>query len=741
MKLAVIEFRGDARYVLKESVLNGGYRVIDDSLVAAIENYTSNGPYNHPLLAYTGATPAGYTPGTGGAGGTNYMAPLLAVDSLKERPDLLLFITDGMPTEVYTSNFVYSNSSTTACTATGNPAKVANKLKCEGTHIFAYGIAEATPGPLQDISDTTLFYELPGQSIANTDYVISNFTQLLVGLTDFVTQLCPLYTSTNSQDVCPGSSNGSITISVPPIYIPFDYAYFDQFGAVPLGTGTNVMTSVFSINGLPPGDYRVEIKIKLAPTCTRTETRIISIVPGAVNVDATITAITNPTCTNMNSGSATLNISAGESPFMITLKKASVIQPGYPIMNWAPTTFIAGSLMAGAYSIEVKDANLCNTDTSFFTIFSADTVKPVITCPSNITVYKDINCIADTSTVKTGQATATDNFSTVTTFNYTDSRTNGTCPYNYTINRTWTATDSCGNISLPCTQVITVMDTIKPVISCPAAITVYEDALCLADTTTTKTLKATATDNCSKMVTTFNYTDSRTNGTCPLYHYRPAAAILACLVPSHHVLVIKPMISCPAAITVYEDANCLADTTTTKTLKATATDNCSKMVTTFNYTDSKTNGTCPYNYTINRTWTATDSCGNISLPCSQIITVLDTIKPVISPRGNTVYESLAHTTPPNLAAYLESPPYHPTLKATTDNCSKMVTTFNYTDSRTNGTCPSIIPLTEPATDSWQYHLPCQRSNRILARRQSPCMKMPPKIRPRPKPLKATARTL
>ncbi|MBK6481476.1 MAG: hypothetical protein IPF93_25295 [Saprospiraceae bacterium] len=60
-----------------------------------------------------------------------------------------------------------------------------------------------------------------------------------------------------------------------------------------------------------------------------------------------------------------------------------------------------------------------------------------------------------------------------------------------------------------------------------------------------------------------------------------------------------------------------ADTTTTKTLKATATDNCSKMVTTFNYTDSRTNGTCPYNYTINRTWTATDSCGNISLPCSR----------------------------------------------------------------------------------------------------------------------------
>ncbi|MBL0113848.1 MAG: hypothetical protein IPP42_24790 [Saprospiraceae bacterium] len=63
----------------------------------------------------------------------------------------------------------------------------------------------------------------------------------------------------------------------------------------------------------------------------------------------------------------------------------------------------------------------------------------------------------------------------------------------------------------------------QTVISCPAAITVYEDALCLADTTTTKTLKATATDNlpvrwslpsttliAERMALVHNYTINRT---------------------------------------------------------------------------------------------------------------------------------------------------------------------------------------------------------------------------------------
>ena len=41
-----------------------------------------------------------------------------------------------------------------------------------------------------------------------------------------------------------------------------------------------------------------------------------------------------------------------------------------------------------------------------------------------------------------------------------------------TFKRTWTVTDNCGNVSLPCDQIITVEDTTPPTIVCPANVTV-----------------------------------------------------------------------------------------------------------------------------------------------------------------------------------------------------------------------------------------------------------------------------
>ena len=42
-----------------------------------------------------------------------------------------------------------------------------------------------------------------------------------------------------------------------------------------------------------------------------------------------------------------------------------------------------------------------------------------------------------------------------------------------------------------------------------------------------------------------------------------------------------------------------------------------------------TSGACPGNYSVTRTWTATDDCGNFST-ASQTITVQDTTAPVIA---------------------------------------------------------------------------------------------------------------
>ncbi|MBK7342543.1 MAG: hypothetical protein IPJ06_05210 [Saprospiraceae bacterium] len=50
--------------------------------------------------------------------------------------------------------------------------------------------------------------------------------------------------------------------------------------------------------------------------------------------------------------------------------------------------------------------------------------------------------------------------------------TSGNCPDNYKIERTWKATDRCGNVSTTCKQTITIEDTTPPVVTCPAGITI-----------------------------------------------------------------------------------------------------------------------------------------------------------------------------------------------------------------------------------------------------------------------------
>ena len=60
----------------------------------------------------------------------------------------------------------------------------------------------------------------------------------------------------------------------------------------------------------------------------------------------------------------------------------------------------------------------------------------------------------------------------------------------------------------------------------------------------------------------------------------------------------------------------------------TAADNCDDDVPVA-YSEKRTDGTCPDRYTLVRTWTATDDCGN-SASVSQTITVVDTTAPVLS---------------------------------------------------------------------------------------------------------------
>ncbi|MBK8706706.1 MAG: hypothetical protein IPN33_26085 [Saprospiraceae bacterium] len=68
-------------------------------------------------------------------------------------------------------------------------------------------------------------------------------------------------------------------------------------------------------------------------------------------------------------------------------------------------------------------------------------------------------------------ATATDICDASPVVTFVDVTNAGDCPQEYTITRTWTATDACGNSST-CIQVLSIEDNAPPTITCPTNTTV-----------------------------------------------------------------------------------------------------------------------------------------------------------------------------------------------------------------------------------------------------------------------------
>ncbi len=248
-----------------------------------------------------------------------------------------------------------------------------------------------------------------------------------------------------------------------------------------------------------------------------------------------------------------------------------------------------------------------------------DVEKPVIDCSDNITVAYG----SSTAPVVTGSPEADDNSGDVN-ITYTDVSTKGTNPaaanyYNYTITRTWKATDLAGNYTT-CAQIITVTETVKPVISCPGNVT----AACGSTATGT----ATATDNASAVTITYTdvvsgYTTTRTWKATDV-----AGNYATCTQTITVIDNVKPVINCPGDVIV----SCNGSSAPAATGTASASDNCSVPVVTYN---DVTNGNI-----ISRTWKATDAAGNFST-CVQTITLpVTTISPnqicFISPTNGDV---------------------------------------------------------------------------------------------------------
>ncbi len=246
---------------------------------------------------------------------------------------------------------------------------------------------------------------------------------------------------------------------------------------------------------------------------------------------------------------------------------------------------------------------------------------------------------------------------------FSELRTDGVCLDTYTLTRTWSATDDCGNIS-DSVQVITVVDTTIPVFdNDPVDVT-----LSCTDATDPSAggllTPPTATDNCDLMVAV-SFMDQTSPGGCANESgiTRTWTATDNCGNTATRVQVITildeevPVLSgVPADITVLCDAIPMAPT------NITATDNCDLMVTPV-LEESTGMVICTDNFTLIRRWIATDDCGNVAID-TQLIMVIDTIVPVLTgiPKDSTVQ-----------CNEVPEPPLINTVITAVDNCDNEVT--------------------------------------------------------------------
>lgn len=210
---------------------------------------------------------------------------------------------------------------------------------------------------------------------------------------------------------------------------------------------------------------------------------------------------------------------------------------------------------------------------------------------------------------------------------FAEVKSDSTCPGKFTLTRTWTATDGCGNQAVY-TQVIHVKDSIAPVID-DSNLSAMLSFSCASEIPVPPTV--TATDN-SVGTPTVTLSEVRSDEQCAnkFKLTRTWTATDACGNTSTYKQTITvddtqaPIFSGtdPLSVTV----SCEKDIPAAAV--QTATDNCTSTPT-ISFIEVKSNIQCVNRFVMTRTWIATDECGNSSTR-RQVITVYDNEAPVVS---------------------------------------------------------------------------------------------------------------
>ena len=290
--------------------------------------------------------------------------------------------------------------------------------------------------------------------------------------------------------------------------------------------------------------------------------------------------------------------------------------------------------------LTVSDAN-GNTASCNAVVTVEDNQIPEISCPLDVNINVDPgSCSA--SGVALGIPTTTDNCGVASTIN--------DAPAIYpigTTNVTWTVTDNDGNTNT-CVQTVTVTDNEDPVItSCPGDVSANNDPGTCSATGVDLGTPPTATDNCTilaNMVISNDAPAAFPVGTTTVTWTvaDESGNTTNCTQVVTVIDVEAPTVDCGPLDTIirYSDpGECFYDAPSNDNdFKAFSwDDNCpgATAINDFDNTNSLAGKVFPVGEHL-ITWVATDVAGNVSVPCSFVLIIIDSERPVITncPSGN-----------------------------------------------------------------------------------------------------------
>jgi hypothetical protein len=320
----------------------------------------------------------------------------------------------------------------------------------------------------------------------------------------------------------------------------------------------------------------------------------------------------------------------------------------------------------------------CGNSTTATTVVTiVDTTNPYFTSlPENVTV----NC--DATIPGFGEYAAADNCDSDVVIAVEESRIDGNCPQTYTMERTYRATDNCGNQAVE-TRYVYVIDTQAPSFDEQGSSFTYECGEEIA------VVEPSAYDNCGQV--SLSYVDSELEGnSCQGVITRTWTATDECGNSSsfnQYITIVDTQAPVVNPYTVEVEMPCDA---VSNEIMISAED-CNEVIITFN--DEYVSGGCAGK--IIRTYSVSDVCGNVTSGLiQQIITLIDVTAPSVEVAPADVQIECGE----------QVPSYSPIWS---DNCANNEDlTLSNTQEITEDPCTTVI------YQSWTAVDPCGNSTTV-----------------------------